>query len=100
MSEERTPRQIVLDMEPVLRNVRDGVDAAVGLGSSDRYNTGEPNGLAYIADSLERHVNLPGGLFDLAAQERQTYWEAMEALKHQGGNVVAGPWEDGREAQP
>ena len=57
MTEERTPRQIVLDMEPVLRNVRDGVNAAVGLGSSDRYDTGEPNGLAYIADSLERHVN-------------------------------------------
>ena len=57
MTEERTPHQIVLDMEPVLRNVRDGVDATVGLGSSDRYNTGEPNGLAYIADSLEKHVN-------------------------------------------
>lgn len=45
-------------------------------------------------------VNLPGGLFDQAAQEGKRYWEAMEALKHQGGNVVAGPWEDGREAQP
>ena len=38
-------------------------------------------------------ANLPGGGFDLARREGHAYWEAKEAAKHQGGNVVAGPWD-------
>ena len=43
---------------------------------------------------------LPGGSMERASQQGKTYWEilaAKEAAKHQGGNVIAGPWNNGGE---
>ena len=56
MTEERTPREIALKMEPVIRYLRDGVDALDSIGRSDRYDKDAPNGLLYVADSLGDHV--------------------------------------------
>ncbi len=50
-------------MEPVIRAVRDGIDAVVAVGRSDRYDKDEPNGLIYIADSLEQDVSQLKGLW-------------------------------------
>ena len=52
MTEDR-PRQIALDMEPVLRNLRNGADAAVAAAISPHYGQHDPNGLFYIAERLE-----------------------------------------------
>ncbi len=44
-------------------------------------------------------------IFEEACSEKPpTYWEfpavRAEAAKHQGGNVIAGPWDAGGEARP
>ncbi len=56
MTEERTPRQIVLEMEPVIRTLRNGADAAVAAATSPHWGHIAPNGLFYIAEHLEEDV--------------------------------------------
>ena len=61
-------RQIVLDMEPLFRDLRNGVDAAVVLSRSERFDADIPNGLVFVVDELEELVVGLSGLWrDLAA---------------------------------
>ena len=46
-------RLIVLAMEPIVRDIRSGADAAVAAAKSPHYDEREPNGLLYIAERLE-----------------------------------------------
>ena len=52
MTEDRA-HEIALAMEPVLRDLRNGADAAVAVALSPHYGQREPNGLFYIAERLE-----------------------------------------------
>ncbi len=54
MTEKRTPRQIAISMEPLIRELRNGADAAVAVAGSGHYGHIEPNGILYIAEALER----------------------------------------------
>ena len=49
-------------------------------------------------------ANMPGGRIEYAAElaviQLAEIREREEALKHQGGNVLPGPWEAGGEARP
>ncbi len=83
MSEERTPRGLTLDMEPVVRDLRNGIDAAVALAMSPLYGQREPNGLFYIAEALETNV---GQLRELwrelaAATDGQPVYAPLKAVE-------------------
>ena len=56
MSEPRTPRQIVLDMEPVIHTLCNGTDVAITVATPDHYVKDEQNGGLYIAESLDRNA--------------------------------------------
>ncbi len=56
MTEERTPRQIVLSLELIIRDLSNGVDAAVALAMSPHYGQPKPNGLFFVAEALELSV--------------------------------------------
>ncbi len=53
---DRTPHQIVLDMEPLVRTLCNGTDAAVAVASSDQYANVEQNGISFIADALDTNA--------------------------------------------
>ncbi len=66
-----TTRQIVLDTEPLFRDLRNGVDAAVVLSQSKDFSSHIPNGLVFVVDGLEALVVGLSGLWknlELATQ--------------------------------
>ncbi len=63
MTEKRTPRQIAISMEPLIRELRNGADAAVAVAGSGHYGYIEPNGILYIAEALERDAEQLKGLW-------------------------------------
>ncbi len=56
MTDPRTPRRIICDMEPILRTLCNGTDAAVAVASSDQYRNAEHNGISFIADALDTNA--------------------------------------------
>ena len=56
MTAPSATRQIVLDMEPLVRTLCNGTDAAVALASSDQYANVEQNGISFIADALDTNA--------------------------------------------
>ncbi len=51
-TETRTPRQIVMEMEPLFSDLCNGADAAVALSYADHYEHSDPNGLVFVADAV------------------------------------------------
>ncbi len=67
MTETRTPRLIVLEMEPLFRNLCQGTDAAVSLSRSRDIEDPDHNGLVFVAegiDSAARRVHRARGRSD------------------------------------
>ncbi len=56
MTEESTPRPIVLRMEPIIRDLSNGIDAAVALALSPHYGQPKSNGPFFVAEALELSV--------------------------------------------
>ena len=52
MTEPRTPRRIIFDMEPLVRALCNGTDAAVAVACSDHYADSKDNGILYIAEAI------------------------------------------------
>ncbi len=53
MTDPHTARQIVLDMEPLFRDLLNGTDAAVALARSNHFDHPGPNGLVFVADGVD-----------------------------------------------
>ena len=53
MTETRTPRLIVLEMEPLFRNLCQGTDAAVSLSRSRDIEDPDHNGLVFVAEGID-----------------------------------------------
>ena len=53
MSDPRTPRKIVLAMEPLFRKLCNGTDAAVALSLSDKFDGPDHNGLVFVAEGID-----------------------------------------------
>ncbi len=78
MTEKRTPRQIALSMEPLIRALRNGADAAVAVAGSGHYGHIEPNGLIYIAEALETNI-----------EQLKAFWQELCAVTE--GDVTRPP---------
>ncbi len=70
-SETRTPRLIVLEMEPILRTLCNGTDAAVAVACSDHYAEREQNGILYIAEAINADARRLQKLYDELADATQ-----------------------------
>ncbi len=69
--ETRTPRLIVLEMEPILRTLCNGTDAAVAVACSDHYADREQNGILYIAEAINADARRLQKLYDELADATQ-----------------------------
>jgi len=73
MTETRTPRLIVLKMEPLFRKLCNGTDAAVALSLSDKFDGPDHNGLVFVAegiDSVACQLNALWEELDLATRDQ------------------------------
>ncbi len=88
MTEKRTPRKIALSMEPLIRALRNGADAAVAVAGSGHYGHIEPNGILYIAEALERDAEQLKGLWcELCIGARPITGARPVALPRLGGRL-------------
>ena len=67
MSDPRTPRKIVLAMEPLFRKLCNGTDAAVALSLSDKFDGPDHNGLVFVAEGI-----------DSVACQLNSLWEELD----------------------
>ena len=70
-TETRTPRRIICDMEPILRTLCNGTDAAVAVACSDHYAEREQNGILYIAEAINADARRLQKLYDELADATQ-----------------------------
>jgi hypothetical protein len=71
MSDPRTPRRIIFDMEPLVRALCNGTDAAVAVACSDHYAEIKDNGILYIAEAINADAGRLQKLYDELADATQ-----------------------------